>query len=129
MQINSNSGINPNVYLNSSQALARIATGIELNKSSDNASGISIANNLLAQSNGYGQALENANSTIISEVLSITHNDFPKPDEESSTSISVVAVGNGVGVGVCVGVAVGVDFPRLVKLSGSGYLSSSMIAW
>ena len=64
MQINSNSGINPNVYLNSSQALARIATGIELNKSSDNASGISIANNLLAQSNGYGQALENANSAI-----------------------------------------------------------------
>ena len=64
MQINSNSGINPNVYLNSSQALARIATGIELNKSSDDASGISIANNLLAQSNGYGQALENANSAI-----------------------------------------------------------------
>ncbi len=65
MQINSsNSTINQNVYLNANQALNRIATGIELNKSSDNASGLSIANNLLSQSNGYGQALENANSAI-----------------------------------------------------------------
>lgn len=65
MQINSsNSTINQNVYLNANQALNRIATGIELNKSSDNASGLSIANSLLSQSNGYGQALENANSAI-----------------------------------------------------------------
>ena len=64
MQINSNSTINQNVYLNASQSLNRIATGIELNKSSDNASGLSIANSLLSQSNGYGQALENANSAI-----------------------------------------------------------------
>lgn len=65
MQINSNnSSINQNVYLSANQSLNRIATGIELNKASDNASGISIANNLLAQSNGYGQAIENANSAI-----------------------------------------------------------------
>lgn len=65
MQINSNnSSINQNVYLSANQSLNRIATGIELNKASDNASGISIANSLLAQSNGYGQAIENANSAI-----------------------------------------------------------------
>lgn len=65
MQINSsNSTINQNVYLNANQALNRIATGIELNQSSDNASSLSIANSLLSQSNGYGQALENANSAI-----------------------------------------------------------------
>ncbi|MDD3008161.1 MAG: flagellin [Arcobacter sp.] len=64
MQINSNSVLNQNVYLNANQALNRIATGIELNQSSDNASSLSISNSLLAQSNGYGQALENANSAI-----------------------------------------------------------------
>lgn len=65
MQINSNnSSINQNIYLSANQSLNRIATGIELNKASDNASGISIANSLLAQSNGYGQAIENANSAI-----------------------------------------------------------------
>jgi flagellin len=64
MQINSNSITNQNVYLNTNQALTRIATGIELNKSSDNASSLSIATNLLAQSNGYSQAIENTNSAI-----------------------------------------------------------------
>lgn len=64
MQINSNSVLNQNVYLNANQSLNRIATGIELNQSSDNASSLSISNSLLAQSNGYGQALENANSAI-----------------------------------------------------------------
>ena len=65
MQINSNnSSINQNVYLSANQSLNRIATGIELNKASDNASGISIANSLLAQSNGYSQAIENTNSAI-----------------------------------------------------------------
>ena len=49
MQINSNSSINQDVYLNTNQSLNRIASGIELNKSSDNASGLAIANNLLAQ--------------------------------------------------------------------------------
>jgi flagellin len=64
MQINSNSSINSNVYLNNNQALTRIATGLEINKSADNASGLSIATNLLAQSNGYSQAIENTNSAI-----------------------------------------------------------------
>ena len=66
MQINSNSSINQDIYLNTNQALNRISTGLELNKSSDNASGLAIANNLLAQSNGYSQAIENTNSAIAS---------------------------------------------------------------
>ena len=64
MQINSNSTINQNVYSSANQSLARIATGIELNQSSDNASSLSIATSLLSQSNGYSQAIENTNSAI-----------------------------------------------------------------
>ncbi|RXJ84629.1 flagellin [Arcobacter cloacae] len=64
MQINSNSVLNQNVYLNANQTLNRIATGVELNQSSDNASSLAIANNLLSQSNGYSQAVENTNSAI-----------------------------------------------------------------
>lgn len=64
MQINSNYISNQNIYSSANQSLNRIATGIELNKSSDNASGLAIANNLLSQSNGYSQAIENTNSAI-----------------------------------------------------------------
>ncbi|MBP9490806.1 flagellin [Aliarcobacter cibarius] len=65
MQINSNNSLlNQNVYLNANQALTRIATGIELNRSSDNASSLAIANNLLSQSSGYSQAIENTNSAV-----------------------------------------------------------------
>uniref|UniRef100_UPI0040488E69 flagellin N-terminal helical domain-containing protein n=1 Tax=Aliarcobacter sp. TaxID=2321116 RepID=UPI0040488E69 len=64
MQINSNSSINQNVYQNNNQSLNRIATGIELNQSSNNASSLAISTNLLAQSNGYSQAIENTNSAI-----------------------------------------------------------------
>ena len=64
MQISSNSSINQNVYLNNNQALNRISTGLELNKSADNASSLAISTNLLAQGNGYSQAIENTNSAI-----------------------------------------------------------------
>lgn len=64
MQVNSNSAINQNVYLNLNQSLNRIATGVELNQSSDNASGLSIANSLLTQADGYSKAIENANSAV-----------------------------------------------------------------
>ena len=64
MQINSNSLLNQNLYLNTNQALSKIATGIELNKASDSASSLAIANNLLTQSNSYSQAIENTNSAI-----------------------------------------------------------------
>lgn len=69
MQIGSNSTINPNVYASANQSLARIATGIELNQSSDNASSLSIANSLLTQSNGYSKAIENTNSAIASSQI------------------------------------------------------------
>ena len=64
MQINSNPLFNQSSYLNASQSLNRIATGLELNKSSDNDANLAIANSLLSQSNGYSQALENTNSAI-----------------------------------------------------------------
>lgn len=64
MQVNYNSALNQNVYLNLNQSLNRIATGVELNQSSDNASGLSIANSLTTQANGYSQAIENANSGV-----------------------------------------------------------------
>lgn len=64
MQVNSNSALNQNIYLNLNQSLNRIATGVELNQSSDNASGLSVANSLTTQANGYSQAIENANSGI-----------------------------------------------------------------
>jgi flagellin len=64
MQINGNSQIDQSLYLNNNQALNRIATGIELNQSSNDSSSLAISNALLAQSNGYSQAIENTNSAI-----------------------------------------------------------------
>jgi flagellin len=69
MQINSNSALDQNIYLNLNQSLNRISTGVELNQSSDNASSLSIANSLLSQSNGYSQAIENTNSAIASSQI------------------------------------------------------------
>lgn len=66
MQINGNQQSIQNNYLNTNQTLNRIATGIELNQSSDNSASLAIANNLLTQSNGYSQAIENTNSAIAS---------------------------------------------------------------
>lgn len=64
MQINGNNQLDPNVYLNANQALNRISTGREINQASDDSSGLAIANQLLAQSNGYSQAVENTNSGL-----------------------------------------------------------------
>jgi flagellin len=66
MEISSNATINQNLYLNNNQTLNRIATGIELNQASDDYSSLAITNNLLAQSSGYSQAIENTNSAIAS---------------------------------------------------------------
>ena len=66
MEISSNSTINKNLYLNNNQTLNRIATGIELNQASDDYSSLAITNNLLSQSSGYSQAIENTNSAIAS---------------------------------------------------------------
>ncbi len=65
MEINNNSHINNNnIYNNANQALNRIATGIEINKASDDPSSLSILNNLNVQASGYTQAIENSNSAI-----------------------------------------------------------------
>ena len=50
---------NNNVELDKS--LARLSSGLRINKAADDASGLSIANKLSAQSNGLGQAIRNAN--------------------------------------------------------------------
>lgn len=80
MQIGSNSIINQNdIYLNAQRSLNRIATGVELNQASDNASGLAISTNLLAQANGYSQAIENTNSAIAStQIASSATNEQSK---------------------------------------------------
>ncbi|MDY0052572.1 MAG: flagellin [Aliarcobacter sp.] len=75
MEISSNSTVNQNLYLNNSQALNRISTGLELNSSSDNASGLGIANSLLSQASGYSQAIENTNSAIASSQIALSATD------------------------------------------------------
>jgi flagellin len=69
MQVNTNYALNQDVYLNVNQSLNKIATGVELNQSSDNASSLSIANSLISDSNGYSQAIENTNSAIASSQI------------------------------------------------------------
>lgn len=69
MQVNTNYALNQDVYLNINQSLNKIATGVELNQSSDNASSLSIANSLISDSNGYSQAIENTNSAIASSQI------------------------------------------------------------
>ena len=45
-------------------SLGRLSTGLRINKAADDASGMSIADSLKAQSNGLGQAIRNANDGI-----------------------------------------------------------------
>jgi len=46
------------------QSLERLSSGLRINKAKDDASGLSIANKLSAQSQGLGQAISNANDGI-----------------------------------------------------------------
>jgi flagellin len=46
------------------QSLERLSSGLRINTAADDASGLSIANKLSAQSNGLGQAIANANDGI-----------------------------------------------------------------
>ncbi len=64
MQINNNIQNNQTPYLNANQALNRIATGIELNSASDDASALSIVQNLQVQSSGISQSIDNVNSGL-----------------------------------------------------------------
>ena len=65
MTVNNNS----QVYLNdvnssSSLALERVAAGLAINKASDDASGLAIADMLRTETSSLGQSIENANSGI-----------------------------------------------------------------
>ena len=69
-RINTNPGsLFSNYQLNKSQtdltdSLQKLSTGRRINKASDDASGMVIANRLAMQAQGYGQAIENANNAI-----------------------------------------------------------------
>jgi len=47
-----------------SQSLERLSTGKRINKASDDAAGMMIANTLASQARGYGQAIRNSNDAI-----------------------------------------------------------------
>ena len=64
MQINNNSQLNQNVYLNANQSLNKIASGVALNQASNNPASLAIATDLMAQANSDTQAIENTNSAI-----------------------------------------------------------------
>ena len=64
MQINNNSQLNPNVYLDANQALNKISSAKDLNQASVNPAGLAIATDLIAQANSDTQAIENTNSAI-----------------------------------------------------------------
>ncbi len=64
MQINNNSQMNQNVYLNANQSLNKISSGIALNQASNNPASLAIATDLMAQANSDTQAIENTNSAI-----------------------------------------------------------------
>lgn len=66
MQINNNTQLNQNTYLNAGQALNKIATGLQLNSASDDASALAISQNLQVQANGISQAISNVNSGLAS---------------------------------------------------------------
>ncbi|PHO12633.1 hypothetical protein CPG38_06685 [Malaciobacter marinus] len=57
MEINNNISQYQSPYIDQNKTLEKIATGLELNKASNNASALSIADNLRTQANGYVQAL------------------------------------------------------------------------
>ena len=66
-RINTNVGaMNAHMYATKNnvgldKSLASLSSGLRINKAADDASGLSIANKLSAQSNGLGQAIRNAN--------------------------------------------------------------------
>jgi flagellin len=56
--------INNQISSSSASILEKLSTGLAINKASDNASGIAIADNINMKSNSLSQAIENANSGI-----------------------------------------------------------------
>jgi len=69
-RINTNVGaLNAHMYavqnnLGLDQSLARLSSGLRINKAADDASGLAIANQLKSQASGLGQAIKNANDGI-----------------------------------------------------------------
>ena len=61
MTSNLNSNLNSK---NLDNSLGRLSTGLQINKAADDASGMAIANQLLAQVSGMGQSIMNANDSI-----------------------------------------------------------------
>lgn len=61
MTANLNSNLNSQ---NMDNSLGRLSTGSQINKAADNASGMTIADQLLAQVTGMGQSIMNANDSI-----------------------------------------------------------------
>ena len=66
MQVNNNTQFDQSTYLNSNQSLNRIATGLEINSSADDVSGLIISESLKVQASGISQAIDNVNSGIAS---------------------------------------------------------------
>ena len=56
------SSINNNKVLGNS--LEKLSTGLQINKASDNASGLAISDKLRTQASGIKQGIDNANSAI-----------------------------------------------------------------
>ena len=55
---------NANTSKNISSSLEKLSTGLRINKASDDASGLSIADKLRTQANGLNQAVSNGNSAV-----------------------------------------------------------------
>ena len=55
---------NKNTSANISSSLEKLSTGLRINKASDDASGLSIADKLRTQANGLNQAVANGNSAV-----------------------------------------------------------------
>jgi len=55
---------NRNTNMNISSSLEKLSTGLRINKASDDASGLAIADKLRTQANGLNQAISNGNSAV-----------------------------------------------------------------
>jgi flagellin len=64
MQVGNNVQLDQSPYLNLNQSLNKIATGLEVEKASDDASSLAISDQLTAEANGLSQSIDNANSAI-----------------------------------------------------------------
>lgn len=67
MTIDNNTNLTYNYNINDNKqnsALEKIAAGIAINRASDDASGLAIANSLMAEANAYGTAIQNGNSAV-----------------------------------------------------------------